>query len=290
MTEKSKQIIQLKISRLKYLPALPESSLKILDAINDPDVPIDKLAEVLSMSPGLAARLLGLANSAYFGHSRQINDLHTAIIQVLGIDLVKSLSLGVVLNVHFDAHKCQAFSTEYFWMRSLLTALAAQKLAIISNGSQPFSAATSYTSGLLLYIGVLVLAYLMPDDMDIILQRSHKNGVGVSEVIRRKLGETHYRVGYFLLQKWQLSSVYQSVLSHFEDSDFCGEERPLIDLLKLSQYLSSRLLSEDAVDIEALEEWSNKLSLPTAELRKIVEKLIESRENIQKLAYILGGK
>lgn len=289
MTEKSKQTIQLQINKLKYLPALPESSLKILDAINDPDVPIDKLAEVLSLSPGLAARLLGLANSAYFGHSRQINDLHTAIVQVLGISLVKSFSLGVILNVQFDTRKCHAFSTEYFWMSSLLTALAAQKLAT-SNGSQPFSAATAYTSGLLLYIGVLVLAYLLPDDMNGILQRSYKNRTSVGEEIRLQLGENHYRLGYFLLQKWQLSSVYQNVLNHFEDADFCGAEKPLIDLLKHSQHLSSRLLNQDVADIDALEELSSKLSVPTAELRRIVEELIENRESIQKLACIMGGR
>lgn len=289
MTENSTQTIQLQINRLKYLPALPESSLRILDAINDPDIPIDKLAEVLSLSPGLAARLLGLSNSAYFGQSRQISDLRTAIIQVLGLELVKSLSLGVVLNVHFDTRKCQAFSTEYFWMRSLITAQAAQKLAI-SNHLRPFSAATAYTSGLLLYIGVLVLAYLMPADLDIVLQCSKKNRTSVSEEIRQQLGDTHYKLGYLLLQKWQLSSVYQGVLNHFDDADFGGEEKPLIDLLKLSQRLSSMLLDDEVIDIDELKNFSKKLSLSSDGLLGIVEDLVESRESIQKLASIMGGR
>lgn len=289
MTEKSKQTIQLQINRLKNLPALPEASLRILDAINDPDIAIDKLAEVLAMSPGLVARLLGLANSAYFGQSRNISDLSTAIFQVLGLELVKSLSLGIVLNVQFDTGKCQTFNTEYFWMRSLLTALAAQKLAV-ANKLQPFSPATVYTSGLLLYIGVLVLGYLIPEELNDILQRSEKNHTCAGDEIRSQLEESHYHLGYVLLQKWHLSPVYQSVLNHFEDAEFNGEEKSLINLLSFCQRLSSMLLDDDDVDIGELENLCEKLSLSATGLRGIVDELIENRESIQKLAAIMGNR
>jgi HD-like signal output (HDOD) protein len=283
----SNQTIQLQINKLKNLPALPEVSLRILDAVNDPDIAIDKLADVLSMSPGLVARLLGLANSAYFGQSRQISDLRTAIFQVLGLELVKSLSLGIVLNVQFDTRKCRSFNTEYFWMRSLLTAVAAQKLAGGKNSLQ-FSPATVYNSGLLLYIGMLVLGYLLPEELNIILQRCKADRSCVGDEVHLQLGETHYHLGCILLQKWHLSPVYQTVLNHFEDADFCGDEKPLINLLILSQSISSMLLDDEAVDVEELEALCEKLSLSTEGLPGIVDELIENRQSIQKLASIMG--
>lgn len=281
--------IQLQINKLKNLPALPEASLRILDAINDPDIPIDELANVLSMSPGVVARLLGLANSAYFGQSRSISDLSTAIFKVLGLELVKSLSLGIVLNVQLDTRKCRTFNTEYFWMRSLLTAVAAQKLAIGQSNLKQFSPATVYTSGLLLYIGMLVLGYLMPEQLNDILLRSNKNHSCVGEEIRLQLGESHFQLGCILLQKWQLSPVYQSVLNNFESPGFIGEERPLINILILSQHLSSMLLDDENVDFQRLEALCEKLSLSTTGLTALVNKLIENRENIQKLASIIGN-
>lgn len=287
ITDSPKQAIHLQINRLKTLPALPESSLRILDAINDPDISIDRLAEVLSISPGLVARLLGLANSAYFGQSRHIEDLRTAIIQVLGLELVKSLSLGVILNVQFDARKCRSFDTEYFWMRSLLTAVAAQKLAVEIK-LQRFSPATAYTSGLLLYIGVLILGFLVPEELDAILQRCKIQHAGVSEEIRSQLHESHYHLGYFLTQKWQLSPLYQSVLNHYEDADFDGEEKPLIGLLKLSQRLSAMVL-DDSIDMTELAMLGEKQALSTSGLPKILEDLIASRESFRKLASIMGG-
>jgi HD-like signal output (HDOD) protein len=289
MTETSKQAIQLQINRLKSLPALPEASVRILDAINDPDIAIEKLADVLAMSPGLVARLLGLANSAYFGQSGNISDLSVAIYQVLGLELVKSLSLGIVLNVQFDTGKCRTFNTEYFWMRSLLTALAAQKLAV-GNKLPQFSPATIYTSGLLLSIGVLVLGYLIPEELNVILQRSEKNHTGAGDEIQLQLEESHYHLGYVLLQKWQLSPVYQAVLNHFDDAEFSGEEKPLINLLRLSHRLSSMLLNDDGVDMGELERLCEKLSLSTTGLSGTVDELIENRESIQKLAAIMGNR
>lgn len=288
MNENLNQKIQLQINKLKNLPALPEASLRILDAINDPDISIDELAEVLSISPGLVARLLGLANSAYFGQTKQITDVRTAIFQVLGLEMVKSLSLGIVLNVQFDTGKCRAFNTEYFWMRSLLTAVAVQKLAS-ENNVQQFSSATVYTSGLLLYIGMLVLGYLIPEELDEILQHCKINRSCAGDEVRLQLGESHYHLGYFLLQKWHLSPVYLAVLKHFEDPDFDGEEKSLIDLLKLGQRLSSMLLDDEAIEFEQLENFCDELSLSSSGLPRIIDELVESREAVQKLASIMGS-
>jgi hypothetical protein len=55
-------------------------------------------------------RLLGLANSAYFGCTTEITDLRVAIIRVLGLNLVRSLTIGVLLNMELDTRKCSQFN------------------------------------------------------------------------------------------------------------------------------------------------------------------------------------
>jgi HD-like signal output (HDOD) protein len=234
------------------------------------------------------ARLLGLANSAYFGQSREIKDLQTAIYNVLGLDLVKGLTLGIVLNVQLNTSKCRAFNSEYFWMRSLLTAIAAQKLSA-GNKLKDFPSSTVYTSGLLLYSGMLILGYLVPEELNEFLQRCEKNRTLVGREIKLQLGKSHFHLGQILLQKWQLPTVYQSVLNHFEDDEFTGEERVLINVLVISQRLSSMLLDDDNVDLAQLLKLGEKLELSTADLPAIVDKLLEDREKFQKLAAIIGN-
>lgn len=287
MNANAQQVIQQHINKLKNLPALPEASIKILDAINDPNISIDKLAEVLSLSPALLARLLGLANSAYFGQSRQINNLSAAIYQVLGLDLVKSLSLGIVLNVHLDTGKCQAFNSRYFWMRSLTTAFAAQKLASAQK-PQLFPPAIIYTSGLLLYIGILVMAYLYPEDLQSVLLRAQSQRLAVSEEILRKFGQSHFQLGHALLQSWGLSPVYQTVLSHYEDQVFLGEERSIIQVLRAGQVLSSMLLDDEIADLSELARVAEQSCLPVDSLAEVFAELVDNKQDMEKLALIMG--
>jgi HD-like signal output (HDOD) protein len=61
--------------------------MKIIEAMNDSGITIKELATLISVSPALAARLSGLANSGCAGN---VSDLRVAIIRVLGLDLVKS--------------------------------------------------------------------------------------------------------------------------------------------------------------------------------------------------------
>lgn len=288
MNEIAAHSVHLQINHLKNLPALPEASVKILEAINDPDISIEKLVDALSLSPALVARLLGLANSAYFSQQRKIDSLHTAIIQVLGLNLVKSLAVGIVLNVQLDAKKCQHFDANAFWLRSLLTAVIAQKLCA-NSPSSGITVATIYTSGLLLHIGVLVVAYLFPEELDKILLSQPKSYAAIGSNINQTLGLSHYRMGYMLLNKWQLPDIYQNMLQQFEQASPVGDEARLIYLLQASQAICDLVLDENVEDADAcFQRIAAQTKLPHERVGKVFHEMVENKENIQKLARVLG--
>lgn len=280
--------LQSKINGLKNLPALPEASIRILDAVNDPDVEIEKLVEVLSLSPALVARFLGLANSAYFGQPRHIKDLRSAIIQVLGLRLVRSLAVGVVLNVQLDASKCKNFDTRYFWLHSLMTAVTAQKLAAGSR-IEDISPATVYTSGLLLHIGLLVMAYLFPEELDEVLSTESKSYLAINEALSLQLGLSHYQIGYLLLNKWQLPDIYQDVLRRFDEVDWTGYSARLLSILRASQQICCALLEGHGKDDDQLELIADAAELSLELVRKVFYEIRDSQENIEKLARVLGS-
>lgn len=284
------QSIPLQVGSLKNLPALPEASVRILAAVNTPDISIDKLTSVLALSPSLVARLLGLANSAYFARGAVVSDLRTAIFQVLGLDLVKSLALGIVFNVQFDTSKCQHFDSERFWSESLLTAIAAQKLAADCRQLHAFSASTVYTGGLLLNIGMLVLGFMLPDRLNAMLIKCNAAGEAIGDEIVRQLGHSHYQLGYVLLNKWQLPAVYQMVLGNYRQLDFAGSERPLLVLLRLSRQLSGFIGSGTSIDQTAMTAACQELELSAAAIENVIEWLGENKQALDSLAGIMGGR
>jgi HD-like signal output (HDOD) protein len=283
-----KQAIELQMNSLKNLPVLPEASLRILGAINTPEIPIDKLADALSLSPGLVARLLGLANSAYFARGRNVVDIRTAIFQVLGLDLVKALALGIILNVLFDTRKCQGFDAEHFWLRSLTTAVSAQKLAVEIPQLREFTPSTIYSGGLLLNIGVLVLGYLQPDELHGILIDCKKNRLPVAQEISRQMGQSHYQIGYFLLHKWQLPMLYQVLLKNYENKYFEGMEQPLLVLLRICERLSAAVIAGEPINPLEFELECRQIELPLENILELAEQLAENQPAMQNLAAIMG--
>ena len=214
--------IDLQISKIKNLPELSAASTKILDAVNDPDISIDELATVLSVAPVLVGRLLGLANSAYFGCTTEITDLRVAIIRVLGLNLVRSLTIGVLLNMELDTRKCSQFNSERFWMNALLTATLSQKFSTLVR-DETVVPSTAYTAGLLLNIGLIVVIFLLPEESNLILINAEENATSISVEMTSLLGKSQYELGGLLLEHWHLPAVYQTVLKEFENKTYLRE-------------------------------------------------------------------
>lgn len=278
----SHQSVQLQINQIKNLPALPEASVKILEAIHDPDIDIRKLVKVIALSPGLVARLLGLANSAFFGQIRQIDDLEAAVVRVLGLQLVRSLTLGILLNVQLDPKQCKGFDSLSFWTHSLMTAVAAQKLAVSCNW-QNLSAANAYTNGLLLNIGLLVMAYIFPRELDEIVLNESKSFLQVEKEIQELIGLSHYQMGYLLLKKWQLPETYQTTLHYFDSDASCEHQSEMSLCMHVSQRICNLILDED-FEQDKISQIAEHANLTSGAVTTVFNALLENRENIQKLA------
>ena len=277
------QSVQLQINQIKNLPALPEASVKILEAINDPDIDLRKLVNVISLSPGLVARLLGLSNSAFFGQMRQVDDLETAIVRVLGLQLVRSLTLGILLNVQLDPKQCRGFDSLSFWTHSLMTAVAAQKLTDCANSWPSLSAANAYTNGLLLNIGLLVMAYIFPTELDEIVLKESKNFLQIENEIKDLIGLTHYQMGYLLLKKWRLPETYQTTLQHFDSGDLLEAHSEMKRCMHVSQRICNFILDE-AFEQDKISQIAAQEHLQLDTVTTVCNALFQNRENIQKLA------
>ncbi len=279
--------INLEIAQIKNLPTLPEESIRIITAVNNPDISIDELVKVISASPTLTARLLGLANSAYFGRSIPVNNLRRAIIQVLGLNLVKSLALSIVLNVALDTSKCKLFDSNLFWSHALITATIAQKLAVHFN-DDVITPNTVYTSGLLLNIGLIAAIYINPEKINDIFEMSDRLESSVSKQMYQQLGLTQYQLGGILLEKWKLPEIYHTTVKEFRQPDFKGQEMGLIKLLELCHWVGYCIVTDKHEDMPDFSDLLNSLSLNKDTFENVVIDIINNKDNISELASVIS--
>ena len=95
--------IRIQLRQIRDLPTLPVVVTRVLEAANRPDTSAAELGAIVAQDVAVSAKILALANSAFYGFSRRIATVPQAVV-VLGFDTVRSLALSVsVFNTMSDS-------------------------------------------------------------------------------------------------------------------------------------------------------------------------------------------
>lgn len=137
------------------LPTVPAVTQKLIASFSDEDVAFKQIAEQISADPALSAKLLRLANSAYFHLSRTIGTVEDAL-HMLGFVMVRNLVLGNGMAAAFRNTK--GMDLQQFWRYNLYAASSARWLA----GKAGVNADLVFTVGLMHGIGQLQMHVAAP--------------------------------------------------------------------------------------------------------------------------------
>jgi HD-like signal output (HDOD) protein len=202
------------VSLLRALPALPRLYWEVAREIDNPRSDLASIAKILEQDVVMTARVLQLANSAFFGAARKINTVREATM-LLGLNPIRSLVLS---SSFFRAmgENCAppGFSLADLQRRSLKVAeLSAQMLANVEQRQIAFSA------GVLHDFGFVLLATNMPKECEEVRNLTVEEGFTQAEAEREVFGCTHADVGGQLLALWGLPiPLIESVAYHLRPS------------------------------------------------------------------------
>lgn len=230
------------IQQQKELPTLSPNAQRILAICEDQGASQSALVEVLSEAPTIAARILGLANSAFFGQLGGVHSLQHAV-TVLGTVSVRSITAGLVLSGIINTRRCQTFSAERYWLSAEMTALLAQHLAPqIAAGVRP-PVESVYLAGLLHNIGLLVLVHLHPAEMRQAFEAyAADRSRTLGEHIRDALEIDHYQAGVWLGSKWHFPRDLLLVMEHHYNPAYRGDHWPLVLLEGLAARWANQII------------------------------------------------
>ncbi len=180
------------------LPALPQIYFEIQTAVDDPRFSGREIAEIVSKDTALAATLLKIVNSAYYGLRQEVSSLSQAAV-TLGSQQICNLALGVtVINYFKDLPGC-APNMDAFWRHSLGCAIMAANLAThIPTADRD----RVFIGGLLHDIGRLVFLSYFPKAGTAALNQSHVQGCGLIEAEPKFFTVDHAQFGRLLSEAW----------------------------------------------------------------------------------------
>ncbi|HEY3697930.1 MAG TPA: HDOD domain-containing protein [Spongiibacteraceae bacterium] len=258
---------------LDRLPSLPQVLTKILDAIHSERADLQHIAGIIRHDTAMTARLLGVANSSYYGRAKSCQTVERALL-FLGTDTVKTIVITAAIKQFFNRFNPhhQPF-VKAFWRRSLISANFAHILANLTGYNAPEEA---YLSGLLMDVGQLILLN-QHDRRYIDIWSNTVDDRALLEAERENFQRGHDEIGADMIDAWQLSGFMgDAVRFHHESSAQILDAHHLVKIINLSSLLSEPGPLSD----EAIAQADQLFGLTEALTRELCTRISEDVERI----------
>jgi HD-like signal output (HDOD) protein len=172
----------------------------------------------------MAAKLLQVVNSAFFGVGRRVANPEEAA-TLLGMETLKGLVLvtGIFHQFKSSPPGAPIAALEHLWPHSLSVGRLARDIAKGQLADKTV-VEDAMTAGLLHNIGMMLLAANSPSSWDQVQKRLASGEIPLWEVIRQVTGESHNALGAYLLGLWGLPEpVVEAVAFYHQPSrQACG--------------------------------------------------------------------
>jgi diguanylate cyclase (GGDEF)-like protein len=204
-----------RIMHSERLPTVPVVAVRVIDLVQRPDVALDELAAMIERDPALAARVLRMANSGFYGRPRSVTRVRDAIL-VLGLRTVKTLALGFTLVTDLRARDGAGIDHTWLWQRSLYAAVIARAIA---GRPSPRIADEAFLGGLFHLLGVIALESALGDDYRAVAASAGHDTADLRARELERFGVDHSRIGAALAERWNLPPSLVDAIRHAADPD-----------------------------------------------------------------------
>ena len=214
--------LQDRIKTIANLPTLPHIASRLMQIVHSPETSADAVASLVSQDISLSAKVLRLANSAFYGIPKSINTLNNAVV-ILGFKIIQTMVLSLTV---FDMFACEddddgaVFDRNEFWNHSLRCATIARLLAHRRRRNFALDPEEAFCAGLLHDVGKVVMEQYLNADFHRALHHARSNGLSNFDAERETLGYTHCDVASWLTGSWSLpDEIEQPLICHHEPED-----------------------------------------------------------------------
>lgn len=192
-----KTAVRAKVEGITKVLTIPAVVHKITSLISSGTSSASEIADEIAKDPILAAKVLKLVNSGFYGFRQPITTITHAMV-LLGLDVVKTLVMTASVMDVIDAMN---ELVQGLWEHSLGTARACNALAERLNLPNPEEVALC---GLLHDFGKVIIAQTFPAEFREIRAVVEARSCLQIDAEAAVLGVTHPEVGMWLLKKWSL--------------------------------------------------------------------------------------
>lgn len=222
------------INAVQQVPSLSAVVMEVLASFGREDLDAAVLAKKLGQDQGLAARVLRVANSPFYGLSSKVGSIGEAVV-VLGFHNLSALVAAAEVIDRFPASAGNGFDRTAFWQHGIGTGVCARVLAQALGRDQ----AMAFSAGLLHDVGRLVLDTYFHENLAAAVAHCKAGDSTLLDAEQAVLGLDHAQVGYELARRWKFPhAIQQAIRDHHQPE---REPASLTDLVHVANVLCHAL-------------------------------------------------
>jgi HD-like signal output (HDOD) protein len=226
------------------LATLPDVYARIRETLDDPGSTHADVADVIGTDPAIAAHVLKIANSAFYGRSGTIARIPQAV-GLLGTQQVHDLVLATVVIAGTKHLAGDPSTLRNFWRLSVTLAAAAK---LIAEDCGILDSERVFVAGLISQLGQLVLNKALPKESERLKQQAESIGADLAALQRQDLGFDHAAVAAALFEQWQLPPELTEPIHWFTQPAQAGERRLEASILNVALTLAMGVVNDWTLD------------------------------------------
>jgi len=224
-------------------PSPSRVASEVIGLARDPDIEIAKVATAIGKDPAMAAKLLRIANSAFYAQRRPSQNIRQSLV-IIGLNAALTLALSFSLVSTLRACKPNGIDYRRYWRRTLLAATASRAFAErVCKGRDE----DAFLTGLLQDVAILAIDRTAADFYEHLPQgATHTEQVKYER--ERLGGKDHAHYGALLLRTWNLPEPLCYAIEHShrpESADVLTDEGKVARCIALGSELAEVALAKE---------------------------------------------
>jgi len=260
------------LKKIKQLPPLPESAMRIEEVYRDPESTFNDMAKILEKDPLLTADILKAANSPLYGFSREINAISQAV-GLFGMGTVRGFALASIVKKSFSLDLSpygisnNIFSELSKKQHALTTAWCIRRENKLLGVLSP--------AAFLVEIGkVLIAQQIMTDKKEEEFAEAMKDLPDVEAAEREVAGTDTPEVSATIFSQWKFEESLVDVIRHCQDPENAKEayKKPaqILHVVRVAVPVNAVLTEQS---IQAAKELVQKYDLDMESFDKALENI-----------------
>lgn len=207
--------LQKAMARVTEISSLPEVTTRIVEVVENPKSTAQDMHDIVKNDPALAAKILKVVNSAFYGLPSQIATLDRAIV-MLGLSAVKNIALAASLSRLFRPGVIsERFAARDLWNHCISVGVCTRLIAQASFGQVE----EAFVAGLVHDMGLLVEYQVFPAKLKVTVERCDGHAQDFCAVEREVIGADHQAFGAAMAAKWKFPPALRAAISHHHHAE-----------------------------------------------------------------------